>query len=82
MLKFNPYVITLSLFNTTVQISTPRWVVGRAMSLYQMAIFGGMALGAWVWGNTAEQYSPTIALLCAAAGMLGALPLCALGSAD
>ena len=64
------WVIALSLFNTTVQISTPRWVVGRAMSLYQMAIFGGMAFGSWLWGSIAESYSPGTALLAAAAGML------------
>ncbi|MDA4833082.1 MFS transporter, partial [Enterobacter hormaechei] len=29
------WVLALSLFNVTVQLSTPRWVVGRALSLYQ-----------------------------------------------
>ncbi len=68
------WVITLSLFNTTVQLSTPRWVVGRALSLYQMAIFGGMASGSWLWGSIAEATSPATALITAAIGMLlGAL---------
>jgi MFS family permease len=68
------WVITLSLFNTTVQLSTPRWVVGRALSLYQMAIFGGMASGSWLWGTIAEATSPAISLIVAAFGMLlGAL---------
>ncbi|MEP9386867.1 MFS transporter [Mesorhizobium sp. KR9-304] len=64
------WVLTLSLFNITVQLSTPRWVVGRAMSLYQMATFGGMALGSWIWGLVAEGYSPVEALLVSAALML------------
>ena len=64
------WVMSLALFNTTVQISTPRWVVGRALSLYQMAIFGGMALGSWVWGTIAENYSLETALLVAAGAML------------
>ncbi|MEQ8859283.1 MAG: MFS transporter [Pseudomonadales bacterium] len=64
------WVMSLSLFNTTVQMSTPRWVVGRALSLYQMAIFGGMALGSWLWGTLAESYSVAIALHCAAAAMI------------
>ena len=64
------WVVALSLFNTSVQISTPRWVVGRAMSLYQMAIFGGMALGSWVWGTLAEVTTLAYALLTAASGML------------
>lgn len=64
------WVLTLSLFNVTVQLSTPRWVVGRAMSLYQMATFGGMALGSWIWGMIAESYGPAEALLASAALML------------
>lgn len=64
------WVVALSLFNTTVQISTPRWVVGRALSLYQMSIFGGMALGSWLWGYVAEHYSLEAALLGAAVAML------------
>ena len=50
------WVLALSLFNVTVQLSTPRWVVGRAMALYQTATFGGMALGSWIWGLVAEEY--------------------------
>lgn len=64
------WVLTLAMFNVTVQLSTPRWVVGRAMSLYQMATFGGMALGSWVWGVVAESRGPAEALLASAALML------------
>jgi MFS family permease len=64
------WVMALSLFNTSVQIASPRWVVGRAMSLYQMSIFGGMALGSWLWGTVAEQTSLTTAMLAAAVSMV------------
>ena len=50
------WVLALALFNTTVQLSTPRWVVGRALALYQTAAFGGMALGSWLWGSVAEAH--------------------------
>ncbi|MGF0537668.1 MFS transporter [Agrobacterium sp. ES01] len=56
------WVLSLSLFNTVVQLSTPRWVVGRALSLYQTATFGGMALGSWIWGVVAENHGVTEAL--------------------
>ncbi|MEW9806383.1 MFS transporter [Mesorhizobium sp. ZMM04-5] len=69
------WVLTLSLFNVTVQLSTPRWVVGRAMSLYQMATFGGMALGSWVWGTVAENYGPAEALLASAVLMLAGVAI-------
>jgi MFS family permease len=64
------WVLSLSLFNTVVQLSTPRWVVGRALSLYQTATFGGMAGGSWVWGMFAENLGSGEALLISAAAML------------
>jgi MFS family permease len=64
------WVLSLSLFNTVVQLSTPRWVVGRALSLYQTATFGGMAGGSWVWGMFAENLGSGEALLISAAVML------------
>jgi MFS family permease len=57
------WVLALSLFNTVVQLSTPRWVVGRALSLYQTATFGGMATGSWLWGSVAESYGSGHALV-------------------
>ncbi|WP_313618615.1 MFS transporter [Agrobacterium sp.] len=56
------WVLALSLFNTIVQLSTPRWVVGRALSLYQTLTFGGIALGSWVWGALSEVHGVSLAL--------------------
>jgi MFS family permease len=64
------WVLALALFNVTVQLSTPRWVVGRALALYQTAAFGGMALGSWLWGELAQSHGPAEALLFAAAAAL------------
>ncbi|MCF8516686.1 MAG: MFS transporter [Rhodobacteraceae bacterium] len=77
------WVMALALLNVTVQLSTPRWVVGRALSFYQTATFGGMAMGAWLWGSVAEAYGLPVAFFWAAAllmvgGLLGLwLPLSA-----
>lgn len=68
------WVLALSLFNVTVQLSTPRWVVGRALALYQTATFGGMAAGSWLWGALADTFGVPNALLVSAAVLLfGAL---------
>ncbi|HEV7254649.1 MAG TPA: MFS transporter, partial [Mesorhizobium sp.] len=68
------WVVALSMFNVTVQLSTPRWVLGRALALYQTATFGGMALGSWIWGLVAEGADTRTALLLAAIALLaGAL---------
>ena len=67
------WVLALSLFNTTVQLSTPRWVVGRALSLYQTTTFGGMAGGSWVWGTLADTHgAPTSLYVSAGVMVLGA----------
>jgi len=63
------WVLALSLFNVTVQLSTPRWVVARALALYQTATFGGMAAGAWAWGAVAGAHGLDLALS-AAGGVL------------
>lgn len=82
------WVLALSLFNVSIQLSTPRWVVGRALSLYQTATFGGMALGSWIWGLSADAFSPGGALALAslvlvACGLVGLrLPLPEFGSRD
>ncbi len=61
------WVSALSLFNIIVQLSTPRWVVGRALSLYQTVTFGGIAGGSWLWGVAADRYGLSNALLMSAA---------------
>jgi len=65
------WVLALSMFNTSVQLSTPRWVVGRALSMYQMSVFGGMACGAWLWGSVAESQSISQALQIASIAIVG-----------
>lgn len=65
------WVMALSLFNVSIQLSAPRWVVGRTLSLYQTATFGGMAGGSWVWGATADLLGPDWALALAGLMLLG-----------
>ena len=64
------WVLALATFNVSVQLSAPRWVVARALSLYQMAAFGGIAGGSWLWGVVAERESIVVALLACAAVLL------------
>ncbi len=64
------WVLALSLFNVTVQLSTPRWVVARALALYQTAVFGGMALGSAVWGAVASTHGVDVAMAAAAVPLI------------
>jgi len=56
------WVMMLSTFNITVQMSSPRWVVGRSLAIYQMLVFGGLAIGSWMWGEIAESHGLKLAL--------------------
>jgi MFS family permease len=54
---------TASLLNVAVQLSAPRWVTARALSLYSSAMTGGVAIGAWIWGETTAAIGVSHALL-------------------
>jgi len=60
------WVIMLTSFNITIQLSSPKWVTGRALAVYQMFVFGGMAMGSWIWGEVAESYGLKWALAASA----------------
>lgn len=75
MLAGASWVLALSTFNISVQLASPRWVVARALSVYQMGAFGGMAIGAWVLGMVAEGHGVVTALLVGAVVLLGTMTL-------
>jgi len=41
---------------TCAQLTLPGWVRARGMSIYQMGLMGGSAVGAAVWGKLADEY--------------------------
>ena len=69
------WLLALATFNVAVQMSAPRWVVARALSLYQMATFSGLAAGSWLWGEVAASVSIRAALLTASFVMLACAAL-------
>ena len=48
------------------QMALPNWVRARGMSIYQMALMGGSAAGAALWGYVAGQTSVPIAIIASA----------------
>lgn len=63
-------ILTIALLNVTVQLAAPRWVTGRALSLFQCALTGGIAGGAGLWGWVAERHGVDVALHASAGLML------------
>lgn len=73
------WMLMSSLFNVGVQLSAPRWVTARALACWGVAVTGGMAVGAWLWGSVADEVGVGPALVVAgavlAASMLVGLAL-------
>lgn len=67
-------ILVIALYNVSVQLSAPRWVIARAISLFSSALTGGIALGAWVWGEIANSTSVELVVVVSGCAML-ALPL-------
>lgn len=65
------WINVFPMLNATVQLSSPRWVLGRSISIFMTFIFGGMTLGSWVWGYVAQYFTLETALLASAAVLIG-----------
>ena len=68
------WVQALSGFSVAAQMWAPQAAVGRIVALASAVTFGGLALGAWLWGHFAEAYGVAGALL-ASGGAMVLLPL-------
>ena len=63
-------ILIIALYNISVQLSAPRWVTARALSLYSSALTGGIAIGSGVWGAVANSYTIEVAMWASGAFML------------
>jgi MFS family permease/quinol monooxygenase YgiN len=61
------WITTANTLSVSIQLGLPDWVRARGMSIYQMALMGGSALGAAVWGQVATWTSVPHSLSIAAA---------------
>jgi MFS family permease len=60
------WILVANSVTIAAQLALPDWVRARGMAIYQMAIMGGAAFGAVIWGKLAEQTSvPTSLAVCA-----------------
>ena len=67
-------MVTISMLNIAIQLAVPRWVAARALAWYQSSLTGGVALGAWLWGQVTTSHGVGTAMICSAVGLL-LLPL-------
>jgi MFS family permease len=67
------WMVALSTFNVVVQLAAAESFRGRAISVYYIALFGGLALGSWAWGHVAAAAGVDRGLYAAAAGLAASL---------
>jgi MFS family permease len=68
------WLITLTTLNAAAQLSLPRWVMARGLSMYLLVSSGSQALGSYMWGAVATRAGLDTALLWSAVA-LGAVAL-------
>jgi len=57
------WLITLTTLNAAAQLSLPRWVRARALSVYLLVATGSQAIGSYAWGALATRAGLDVALL-------------------
>lgn len=67
------WIAVLSSLNTSAQLASPAWVRGRALSINQLVLSGGLAIGSAVWGLIAEVAGLETALYAAAVVLVASL---------
>ena len=68
------WLITLTTLNAAAQLSLPRWVMARGLSVYLLVSTGSQAIGSYMWGALATRAGLDTALLWSAV-VLGAVAL-------
>jgi MFS family permease len=63
------WTTTMSTLNAAAQVNVSAWVRGRALAVYQIVFFGGMAAGSTIWGAVATHFGASVSLLLAAVGL-------------
>jgi MFS family permease len=68
-------ILTVAMLNVSVQLTAPRWVTARALSLYSSALTGGIGIGAWIWGTVAGSHGLNFALTASGVAVMATFAL-------
>jgi len=69
------WMVAMAMCNISIQISSPRWVTGRALATYTSAICAGMALGGWGWGLFARSHGTDVAMIASGLSLIASMIL-------
>ena len=69
------WIMVLATINVSAQVSLPRWVRGRGLSIFGTVMFGSLTVGSAIWGKVAALSGLPTAHISAGLGALIAVPL-------
>ena len=58
------WILTANSLSISAQLALPSWIRARGMSIFQMSLMGGSAIGAAVWGLLTSYTNVTISVIC------------------
>jgi len=58
------WILTANSLSISAQLALPSWIRARGMSIFQMSLMGGSAIGAAIWGLLTSYTSVTISVIC------------------
>jgi MFS family permease len=67
------WMVAMSTFNVVVQLAAAEQFKGRAIGVYYISLFGGLALGSWIWGHVAQMASVDAGLYASTIGLVASL---------
>ncbi|MFZ5703987.1 MAG: MFS transporter [Pseudomonadota bacterium] len=69
------WMIVMALGTIGIQLSSPRWVTGRALAGFTTAACAGVAFGSIGWGHVAEDHGTAVAMAASGIGLFFVIPL-------
>jgi MFS family permease len=64
------WIVIVASLNVSAQTMSPAWLRARTLSIYLLALQGGMAAGSAAWGGVGERWGISNAMFLAALGLL------------
>jgi MFS family permease len=58
------WILTANSLSIAAQLTLPSWIRARGMSIFQMSLMGGSAIGAAIWGKLTTHTSVTVSVIC------------------
>jgi MFS family permease len=58
------WILTANSLSISAQLALPSWIRARGMSIFQMSLMGGSAIGAAIWGKLTTHSSVTFSVIC------------------